>query len=141
VRLLIAGLPAIAAHAQGETLVARLPDGPTPWGHSPALPAAAVSLAKLPDYAAPIYLLRAPALLDRPGNPYQGPDGQDWPDNPLRFAALSWAAATLGQGLDRDWQPDIIRCWGRAVMRWNGPYATRSAITLVRSACTSDMTK
>ena len=35
----------------------------------------------------------APHLYDRPGNPYLGPDGKDWPDNAQRFAALSRAAA------------------------------------------------
>ena len=34
-------------------------------------------------------LLEAPHLFDRPGNPYLGPDGADWPDNHLRFGALS----------------------------------------------------
>jgi starch synthase len=110
VRLLIAGLPAIAADALGETFVARLPDGPAPWGRAPDLPAADLMQAMLPGYAVPIYLLRAPALFDRPGNPYQGPDGRDWPDNAQRFAALGWAAATLGQGLDPSWRPDIIHC-------------------------------
>ena len=42
------------------------------------------------------YEVIAPALYDRPGNPYLGPDGWDWPDNWKRFAALSWVAAELG---------------------------------------------
>src|SRR5437870_7070648 len=36
-----------------------------------------------------IIALDAPHLYDRPGNPYLGPDGHDWPDNHLRFAALA----------------------------------------------------
>ncbi len=39
-----------------------------------------------------LLLLDAPHLYDREGGPYSGPGG-DWPDNALRFAALSWAGA------------------------------------------------
>jgi hypothetical protein len=34
-----------------------------------------------------IMAIAAPHLYDRPGNPYQRPDGLDWPDNAQRFAA------------------------------------------------------
>lgn len=110
VRLLITGLPALLAQIQSETLVASLPQGPTPWGYAPKLPMAEVVQATLPGAAVTVYVLRAPDLFDRPGSPYQNSDGQDWPDNALRFAALGWAAATLGQGLDPTWKPDIIHC-------------------------------
>jgi starch synthase len=39
-----------------------------------------------------IFVLDAPHLFNRPGNPYLGPDGKDWPDNAQRFAALSQVA-------------------------------------------------
>ena len=45
-----------------------------------------------------LIVLDAPHLYDRPGNPYLGPDGKDWPDNWQRFAALSFAAAELARG-------------------------------------------
>ena len=35
-----------------------------------------------------LFAIDAPHLFDRPGNPYLGPDGLDWPDNARRFAAL-----------------------------------------------------
>jgi len=38
-----------------------------------------------------LLLLDAPHLYDRKGGPYGNPE--DYPDNPQRFAALSWAAA------------------------------------------------
>lgn len=53
-------------------------------------------------------LLDAPHLYDRPGSIYLGPDGQDWPDNDLRFAALSFVAAQIGIGCLGDWTPDVI---------------------------------
>ena len=52
--------------------------------------------------------LDIPHLFDRPGSPYLGPDGRDWPDNPQRFAALGRAAAGIGlQGVD-GWKPQIV---------------------------------
>lgn len=62
------------------------------------------------DTATLCYLLRAPALFEREGNPYLDAKGEPWPDNAIRFAFLGWAAACLGQGLDDAWQPDIVHC-------------------------------
>src|SRR6202047_4964412 len=45
-----------------------------------------------------LFVLDAPHLFARPGNPYVGPDGTDWPDNARRFAALARTAAEIGQG-------------------------------------------
>jgi starch synthase len=55
-----------------------------------------------------LFVLDAPHLYDRPGNPYTSPDGQDWPDNAQRFAALSWVAKELALGLLPGWRPDIM---------------------------------
>lgn len=55
-----------------------------------------------------LLVLDAPHLFDRGGGPYLGEDGNDWPDNPERFAALSFAAAHVAtNGIGR-WRPDII---------------------------------
>ncbi len=55
-----------------------------------------------------LIVLDAPALFDRPGNPYVGPEGWDWPDNWKRFAALSWVASELGLGLVEGYRPQVI---------------------------------
>ena len=55
-----------------------------------------------------LFVLDAPHLYARPGNPYTGADGKDWPDNAQRFAALARAGADLGQGLAADFVPDIV---------------------------------
>ena len=52
--------------------------------------------------------LDAPHLYARPGNPYVGPDGRDWPDNGIRFAALSRMAAEIGRGAIESFVPDIV---------------------------------
>ena len=58
----------------------------------------------------PLYLVDAPSLFDRPGGPYGPPDGGDWPDNHLRFAALGFAAAAIGREGAAGWRPDIVHC-------------------------------
>lgn len=55
-----------------------------------------------------LFVLDAPHLYERPGNPYLGPDGKDWPDNAQRFAALSCVAADLGRGTVPGFAPDVV---------------------------------
>ncbi len=55
-----------------------------------------------------LLVLDAPHLYDRPGNPYTGPDGQDWPDNAARFGALARVAGELGRGLLPGLVPDVV---------------------------------
>lgn len=56
-----------------------------------------------------LLLLDAPHLFDRPGGPYLNEFGQDWADNPRRFAALCWAASRIAlHGLGDGWRPDLL---------------------------------
>jgi starch synthase len=55
-----------------------------------------------------LLVLDAPHLFDRPGNPYTGPNGTDWPDNAFRFGALAWIAMQVGLGEIAGYRPDII---------------------------------
>ncbi|MGR3466081.1 glycogen synthase GlgA [Limimaricola sp.] len=61
-----------------------------------------------------LFVIDAPHLYMRDGSIYLGPDGQDWPDNPERFAALSLMAARIGaEGVTLDgqgWRPDLVHC-------------------------------
>ncbi len=54
-----------------------------------------------------LFVLDAPHLYDRPGNPYLGPDGRDWPDNAFRFAALARVGADLAKGLLPAYSADV----------------------------------
>src|SRR5260221_14361210 len=45
-----------------------------------------------------LFVLDAPHLFARPGNPYVGPDGAGGPDNARRFAALARTAAQIRPG-------------------------------------------
>jgi len=55
-----------------------------------------------------LLVLDAPALFDRPGGPYAGPDGTDHPDNWRRFAALSRAASDIAAGVIEGFVPDLV---------------------------------
>lgn len=61
-----------------------------------------------------LFVIDAPHLYMREGSIYLGADGNDWSDNPQRFAALSLLAARIGtEGVTIDgqgWQPDLLHC-------------------------------
>ena len=55
-----------------------------------------------------LLVLDAAHLFGRPGNPYSSPDGADWPDNGIRFAALGRMAADIAQGAVPAFVPDVV---------------------------------
>ena len=78
----------------------------------------------------------APHLYDRPGNPYVGADGKDWPDNWQRFAALSFTAYELSRGAIEGYKPDILHChdWqsglAPAYVAFNAPTRVKTVMTV-----------
>ncbi len=89
------------------------------------VPGCRIGAAQLPN-GLPVYLVGAPALYDRPGTPYSTPDGKDWPDNHLRWARLSLAAAQIARGQGKlGWSPDLVHAndWpgglAPAYLRWD----------------------
>ncbi|KKC37469.1 glycogen synthase [Devosia epidermidihirudinis] len=97
-RTLIPGYPAVMSKVTGGRVVAEITDL---FGVNARLIAGRVA-------GLDLIVLDAPALYDRPGNPYVGPEGRDWPDNWKRFAALSWVASELGLGLVEGYRPQVI---------------------------------
>jgi starch synthase len=55
-----------------------------------------------------LFVIDAPHLYDRPGNPYLGPDGLNWPDNAQRFAALARVGADIGLGAVDAFRPQVV---------------------------------
>ena len=66
---------------------------------------------RLPGSQVITWLVDCPPAFERPGNPYLGPDGKDWPDNAQRFAIFAHAVTAVA--LDQaglNWQPEIVHC-------------------------------
>jgi starch synthase len=55
-----------------------------------------------------VFVLDAPHLFDRPGNPYVASDGTPWADNANRFAALAFVGATIARDGIGDFRPAIV---------------------------------
>lgn len=55
-----------------------------------------------------LLILDAPHLFDRDGGIYLDSAGHDWPDNPERFAALSFVGAHIARDGAGGWMPDIV---------------------------------
>lgn len=101
-RMLLPGLPAIRDGVRMQKKIAEF---------GPAFGAARVTLrqGRMPESGIPAYVVDAPWLYERAGNPYNGPDGRPWVDNAQRFALLGWVAAHLAFGeFDPFWSPDVL---------------------------------
>jgi starch synthase len=77
--------------------------------------------------------LDAPHLFDRPGNPYLGPDGKDWPDNWKRFGALCFAAGEVATGAAPSFVPAIVHAhdWTAALAPAYVRYGRGNAKSLI----------
>ena len=124
---LVPGYPAVLAALGGAQTVAvfdNLSGGPAALRHGKAK-------------GLDVFALDAPHLYDRPGNPYLGPDGRDWPDNAARFAALADVAGRIGHGLlpgfapavihAHDWQAGLVPAY---LAYGDTPARARSVITV-----------
>lgn len=125
-RTLVPGYPAVTGQIAGGRVVAQMADY---FGGDARLLAGRVGDLDL-------IVLDAPHLFDRPGNPYQAPDGSDWPDNWRRFAALSFAAYELGRGLVEGYRPQILHAhdWQAglvpAYVAYNAPTQVKTVQTV-----------
>lgn len=64
--------------------------------------------ALMPDTGLPVWLVHSPSLFEREGGLYSDSQGREWPDNAVRFAVLSHAAARVAMGtVGDDWRADV----------------------------------
>jgi starch synthase len=101
VRLLLPAFPALVQAAGTTRRVTEL-------GAAFGAPRVGILQGRIGDV--PAYLIDAPVLYGREGNPYVDEHGRDWPDNHLRFGMLGWAAARFRGGAIDGWEPDIVHC-------------------------------
>jgi len=119
VRVLLPAYPEVIAKANDIAVVAHLP------GRAGIAPCCIGETRT--DDGLILYLVLEPSLYQRTGSPYAGPEGHDWPDNDVRFARLSLAAAEIAAGrAGMNWQPDVLHVndWpgglAPAYLRWQG---------------------
>jgi starch synthase len=129
VRAVLPGFPAIRQALLESVWVGQFH---TPWGETVGVRLG--RLAGVSGCAGPLsaYVLEAPGLYDRPGNPYEDAQRRPYADNHRRFAALGWAAAHLANGLDGGWAPQLVHChdWHAGLapaclQHWPGPASGR----------------
>ncbi len=99
VRTLIPGYPTVTDALSGAATVHTFP-------HLQGGPAHLLAAGK---GGFDLYVLDAPHLYARPGNPYVGPDGKEWPDNALRFAALGECATAIARGIVPGYVPHVVQ--------------------------------
>ncbi|MCP8466266.1 glycogen synthase GlgA [Pseudomonas sp. ZM23] len=128
IRVLLPGYPQVLQSAVACKVVGHLPG-------MAALPACDIGELRLADGLV-VYALICPELYDRHGTPYGDDQGQEWPDNHIRFARLSLAAADIAAGRSElSWCPDLLHVndWPAALapayMAWR-EQATPSVLTI-----------
>ena len=102
VRLLMPGFPAILKDLKNEKEVAQFSD---------KFGAQTIRLlyGTLQTNNLPIYVIDAPELYLRGGNPYLDSSGKEWGDNFLRFALFGWVGAQFAhKKYLPHWTPDVI---------------------------------
>ena len=97
-RTLIPGYPAVLAKL----------DGAEPAHVYPALFGGPARILAGRAAGLDLFVLDAPHLYERSGNPYLGPDGADWNDNPHRFAALARVGADVAKGAIGGYAPTVV---------------------------------
>ncbi len=123
VRTLVPGYPAVMNQAKRKK----------PLHHYADLHGGHASVISVQVAGLDLFILDAPHLFDRPGGPYGDAAGADWPDNHLRFAALSQAGADIAAGALPGYAPGLVHAhdWQAAMTLAYLRYGNASALPTV----------
>jgi len=121
VRVLLPGFPAIRRGIANAR----------PLENAPALPHDARVLRGALPNGLVAYVIDAPSLYDREGNPYADAVGTPYADNHVRFALLGLAAARLVEGIDLQWRAEVVHAHD-----WHAGLAPAYLKTLPRTSGT-----
>ncbi len=101
VRLVLPAYQDLLARTPGARVVATIKDvrhGPT-----------RILESRLPGSDVVLWLVDHAPSFDRPGNPYVGPMGSEWPDSPERFSLFSRISTLLARNeAGLDWRADVV---------------------------------
>jgi starch synthase len=97
-RTLVPGYPKVMAALKDQSIVL---DMPSLFGGAARLLAGNAQ-------GLDLFVIDAPHLFDRDDGIYGDATGKDWPDNWMRFAALSQVAARIAEGAVPAFQPDVV---------------------------------
>ncbi|MGD1037926.1 MAG: glycogen synthase GlgA [Roseiarcus sp.] len=117
VRVMLPGYRQVLDRARAIDVVAHLPG-------SGAVPPCSIGMTRLDDGLI-VYVVLCEELFKRDGSPYADARGADFPDNDVRFARLSLAAAQLAARGHGDWKPASLHLndWQTALaagyLAWN----------------------
>jgi starch synthase len=126
IRTLLPGYPAVLAKLESAEPAYAYPD--LLGGPARVLAGRAAGL--------DLFVLDAPHLFDRVGNPYLSPDGRDWGDNAQRFAALARVGADLAKGVAPGYAPDVVHVhdWQAALtpvyLHYDGGLRPKTILTI-----------
>jgi starch synthase len=121
IRVLAPGFPAALRLCDEVEIVAHLPG-------AGAIPPCSIGRVTTAD-GLTLQLVLCAELYDRPGSPYADAEGHEFPDNDVRFARLSLAAAELAESGVGGWRPDVthLNDWPAALaagyLKWRGAQA------------------
>ena len=127
VRVLLPGYPSVLEKASRLELIENLP------AHAD-LPPCTIAWCRLADGLG-VYIVLCDELYRRDGSPYADAHGNDHPDNDVRFARLSLAAAEIAHRGAGGWRPDVLHLndWPTALaagyLAWRGA-ETPSLLTI-----------
>lgn len=132
-RVLLPGFPAVlAALTRGRELASFS----LPWGEQAVLRCGHLAGVACGRGSVTAYVVDAPGLFDRPGNPYLDDQRRPYADNHRRFAALAWGGARLAAGIDPQWAPAVVHAhdWhaalAPALLKLWGPAAQRGVASV-----------
>lgn len=105
IRILMPGYPSVLNQLQNLRSICTLND-------IPVIANTEILMGTIAETQIEVMVIKSSTLYEREGGPYADINGEEWPDNALRFGVLSRVAAVLAgeQSPLADWQPDIVHC-------------------------------